>query len=124
MFWSLFEGLNLKNGVEIPAAAIIVVPVQLVQMDSLNWGVDAREFNPHRFLSTRNGDGCSLGDKEQCSGKFCPFAFVFVNKLFDNVHNRIILKVKGVVTSCRLGVSNTIYQDQWTNGATIRNLGL
>ncbi|XP_051123911.1 cytochrome P450 734A5-like [Andrographis paniculata] len=52
---SLQHDLCLKNGIVIPAAAIVVVPVQLVQMDSLYWGNDASKFNPCRFLSLHDG---------------------------------------------------------------------
>ena len=45
------EDLNLENGVTIPAGAVLVVPVQLVQKDGSCWGSDANEFNPYRFLS-------------------------------------------------------------------------
>ncbi|KAF3434225.1 hypothetical protein FNV43_RR25328 [Rhamnella rubrinervis] len=48
---SLDHDLNLKSGITIPAGAVVVVPVQLVQMDDSNWGSDASEFNPYRFLS-------------------------------------------------------------------------
>ncbi|XP_052208056.1 cytochrome P450 72A397-like [Diospyros lotus] len=48
---SLSHDLNLKTGVTIPSGAILVVPVQLVQMDDSNWGSDASQFNPYRFLS-------------------------------------------------------------------------
>ncbi|KAF7824777.1 cytochrome P450 78A5-like [Senna tora] len=48
---SLKHDLSFSNGVNIPAGAILVVPVQLVQMDDSNWGSDARNFNPYRFLS-------------------------------------------------------------------------
>uniref|UniRef100_A0A5B6YNY4 Putative 11-oxo-beta-amyrin 30-oxidase isoform X1 n=1 Tax=Davidia involucrata TaxID=16924 RepID=A0A5B6YNY4_DAVIN len=48
---SLKHDLKLKTGVVIPAGAIFVVPLQLVQMDDSNWGSDASQFNPYRFLS-------------------------------------------------------------------------
>ncbi|XWS65437.1 hypothetical protein CRYUN_Cryun05aG0112700 [Craigia yunnanensis] len=48
---SLKHDLRLKSGVIIPAGAILVVPVQLVQMDDSSWGDDADKFNPYRFLS-------------------------------------------------------------------------
>lgn len=48
---SLKHDFNLKTGVMIPAGAILVVPVQLVQMDDSSWGSDANQFNPYRFLS-------------------------------------------------------------------------
>ncbi|KAI3448756.1 hypothetical protein Pfo_005421 [Paulownia fortunei] len=64
---SLRHDLNLKNGMVIPAASIIVVPVQLVQMDSLNWGNDAGNFNPYRFLS-RTDDRCISDQKESSIG--------------------------------------------------------
>ncbi|XP_022765704.1 11-oxo-beta-amyrin 30-oxidase-like [Durio zibethinus] len=48
---SLKHDLKLKSGVIIPAGAILVVPVQLVQMDDSSWGNDAGKFNPYRFLS-------------------------------------------------------------------------
>lgn len=34
----------------LPAGAILVVPVQLLQMDSNSWGQDVDTFNPNRFL--------------------------------------------------------------------------
>jgi len=43
--------LHLKSGTTIPAGAVLVVPVQLVQMEGLSWKSDSSEFNPHRFLS-------------------------------------------------------------------------
>lgn len=43
--------LHLKSGAKIPAGAVLVVPVQLVQTDASSWGKDATEFNPYRFLS-------------------------------------------------------------------------
>ncbi|XP_021296520.1 11-oxo-beta-amyrin 30-oxidase-like [Herrania umbratica] len=49
---SLKHDLRLKSGVIIPTGAILVVPVQLVQMDDSSWGNDAAKFNPYRFLST------------------------------------------------------------------------
>ncbi|KAI7981253.1 Cytochrome P450 3A11 [Camellia lanceoleosa] len=48
---SLKHDFYLKTGVMIPAGAILVVPVQLVQMDDSSWGSDANQFNPYRFLS-------------------------------------------------------------------------
>ncbi|GMP41053.1 hypothetical protein CsSME_00011278 [Camellia sinensis var. sinensis] len=47
----LLQRCSLKHGVMIPAGAILVVPVQLVQMDDSSWGSDANQFNPYRFLS-------------------------------------------------------------------------
>lgn len=48
---SLKNDLNLKTGITVPAGAILIVPVQLVQMDGSCWGSDASQFNPYRFLS-------------------------------------------------------------------------
>ncbi|CAL5381488.1 unnamed protein product [Camellia sinensis] len=48
---SLKHDFNLKTGLMIPAGAILVGPVQLVQMDDSSWGSDANQFNPYRFLS-------------------------------------------------------------------------
>ncbi|KAM3685753.1 hypothetical protein ACB098_11G144400 [Castanea mollissima] len=56
---SLKNDFNLKTGVTIPAGAVLVVPVQLVQMDDSSWGKDASEFNPYRFLSP-SGNGSDL----------------------------------------------------------------
>ncbi|KAK4424794.1 cytochrome [Sesamum alatum] len=64
---SLRHDLKLKNGMVIPAAAIIVVPVQLVQTDCSNWGNDAGKFNPCRFLS-RTDDGFITNQKELLTG--------------------------------------------------------
>ncbi|GAU48390.1 hypothetical protein TSUD_118160 [Trifolium subterraneum] len=43
--------VRFSTGVTIPAGAVMVVPVQLVQKDGYNWGKDASDFNPYRFLS-------------------------------------------------------------------------
>ncbi|XP_030540445.1 taurochenodeoxycholic 6 alpha-hydroxylase-like [Rhodamnia argentea] len=48
---SLNGDLHLKSGTTIPAGAVLVVPVQLVQMEGLSWKNDCSEFNPYRFLS-------------------------------------------------------------------------
>ncbi|KAL5567460.1 hypothetical protein UlMin_024035 [Ulmus minor] len=64
---SLKHDLNLENGVTIPAGAVLVVPVQLVQMDDSSWGSDAREFNPYRFLS-KTGKRCDLMHRATLSG--------------------------------------------------------
>lgn len=48
---SLKNEVNLKAGLTLPAGAILVVPLQLVQKDEFNWGGDATQFNPDRFLS-------------------------------------------------------------------------
>ncbi|KAH6791629.1 hypothetical protein C2S52_002106 [Perilla frutescens var. hirtella] len=64
---SLQHDLKLKDGTVIPAGAIIVVPVQLVQMDSSNWGSDALKFNPYRFLSSTDGR-CISDQKETSTG--------------------------------------------------------
>ena len=42
---------DLKNGLHIPAVALLVAPLQLVQMDEFNWQSDAGKFNPYRFLT-------------------------------------------------------------------------
>nr|AJD25253.1 cytochrome P450 CYP727B10 [Salvia miltiorrhiza] len=52
---SLRHDLKLKDGTVIPAGAIIVVPIQLVQTNCSNWGSDAVKFNPCRFLSSTDG---------------------------------------------------------------------
>ncbi|KAB1226673.1 hypothetical protein CJ030_MR1G008478 [Morella rubra] len=53
------NNFSLKTGATIPAGAVLVVPVQLVQMDDSSWGKDAHEFNPYRFLSKAR-DGSDL----------------------------------------------------------------
>ncbi|KAL0300026.1 UNVERIFIED_CONTAM: cytochrome [Sesamum calycinum] len=62
---SLQHDLKLRNGMVIPAAAIIVVPVQLVQTDCSNWGNDAGKFNPYRFLSRTNGSGRFISNQKE-----------------------------------------------------------
>lgn len=47
----LVSDLRFATGVTVPAGAVLVVPVQLVQKDAFNWGKDASAFNPYRFLS-------------------------------------------------------------------------
>jgi len=56
-FW--LQDLILKNGMLIPAGALLVVPAQLLQMDGSSWGSDASKFNPYRFLS-KAGKGSDL----------------------------------------------------------------
>ncbi|XP_057451331.1 geranylhydroquinone 3''-hydroxylase CYP76B74-like isoform X2 [Lotus japonicus] len=58
---SLKHDLSFASGVTIPAGAMLVVPVQLVQKDDSSWGSDACDFNPHRFLSN---DTKGLGSAE------------------------------------------------------------
>ncbi|CAL9171824.1 unnamed protein product [Musa hybrid cultivar] len=48
---SLKHDICLSSGVTAPAGAILVVPLQLVQMDNAIWGKDASQFNPCRFFS-------------------------------------------------------------------------
>lgn len=63
--------LSFASGVTIPAGAVLVVPVELVQKDELNWGSDASHFNPYRFLSTvTNRSGMSI-----CHLTPSPFLF-------------------------------------------------
>ncbi|GER37262.1 cytochrome P450 [Striga asiatica] len=83
---SLKHDLTLKNGMVIPATSMIVVPVQLVQMDTSNWGIDAGKFNPHRFLSSTGAkcvsthvtrdehNSCTLRDPSEFEA-FLPFGF-------------------------------------------------
>eukprot|EP00262_Sarcandra_glabra_P020839 TRINITY_DN8471_c0_g1_i1.p1 TRINITY_DN8471_c0_g1~~TRINITY_DN8471_c0_g1_i1.p1 ORF type:complete len:589 (-),score=83.32 TRINITY_DN8471_c0_g1_i1:532-2298(-) len=59
---SLKHDLNLKSSITVPAGAILVVPIQLVQMDVSSWGDDAGQFNPYRFLSKGIHCGQSTDD--------------------------------------------------------------
>lgn len=63
----VLEDLNLESGVTIPAGAVLVVPVQLVQKDDSSWGSDAGEFNPYRFLS-KTGKRSNLVQNTSFSG--------------------------------------------------------
>ncbi|XP_062187196.1 uncharacterized protein LOC133890710 [Phragmites australis] len=47
---SLKQDLTLESSITVPAGAILVVPLHLVQMDASMWGNDADQFNLHRFL--------------------------------------------------------------------------
>ncbi|KAI9115215.1 hypothetical protein K1719_013534 [Acacia pycnantha] len=68
---SLKHDLSFATGVTIPAGAVLVVPIQLVQMDDSNWGGNASDFNPYRFLSNaRKGskvvlDATNTGSAEE-----------------------------------------------------------
>ncbi|XP_061353472.1 cytochrome P450 78A5-like isoform X2 [Gastrolobium bilobum] len=62
---SLKHDLSFATGVTIPAGAVLVAPVQLVQKDESSWGCNASDFNPYRFLS--NGTN---GSAPHCG--FCP----------------------------------------------------
>ena len=48
--FSLSADLTLESSITVPAGAILVVPLHLVQMDASMWGNDADQFNLHRFL--------------------------------------------------------------------------
>ncbi|XP_038691264.1 cytokinin hydroxylase-like isoform X1 [Tripterygium wilfordii] len=61
--WSPRDDLSLKNGVTIPAGAVLVAPVQLMQTDDSSWGTDASEFNPYRFLSKTGKFSDSVEDE-------------------------------------------------------------
>ncbi|XVF82480.1 hypothetical protein PTKIN_Ptkin16aG0052000 [Pterospermum kingtungense] len=65
---SLKHDLRLKSGVLIPAGAILVAPVQLVQMDDSSWGNDAIKFNPYRFLSKTENISGSLSMDSSIAG--------------------------------------------------------
>lgn len=69
---SLKHDLSFENGLTIPAGAVLVVPVQLVQVDNSKWGSDASKFNPYRFLSKEydlltDEQGAGKEDKEHSS---------------------------------------------------------
>lgn len=68
-FWLVLfnEDMSLNNGIIIPAGAVLVVPIQLVQMDVSSWGNDARKFNPYRFLS-RIEERCDADQKKSLAG--------------------------------------------------------
>ncbi|XP_062189231.1 uncharacterized protein LOC133892457 [Phragmites australis] len=55
---SLKHNLTLEASITVPAGAILVVPLHLVQMDVSMWGNDAYQFNPRRFLKK----GIDLGE--------------------------------------------------------------
>jgi cytochrome P450 len=42
--------LTIGTGITVPAGAVLVVPLHLVQMHNTLWGNDAGQFNPWRFL--------------------------------------------------------------------------
>ncbi|KAL7083781.1 hypothetical protein ACP275_14G183400 [Erythranthe tilingii] len=82
---SLHHDLNLKNGTVIPAGAIIVVPVQLVQSNTETWGKDADKFNPYRFVlptepisdkkeSLKGFDSCAMKEPNEFEA-FLPFGY-------------------------------------------------
>ncbi|KAK8575706.1 hypothetical protein V6N13_033035 [Hibiscus sabdariffa] len=65
---SLQHDLRLKSGVIVPAGAIVVVPMQLVQTDDSSWGNDATKFNPYRFLSKTEKIPASLNVDTSIAG--------------------------------------------------------
>ncbi|KAF6171027.1 hypothetical protein GIB67_035869 [Kingdonia uniflora] len=75
---SLKHDLHLDAGIIVPAGAILVVPVQLVQMDDSRWGGDAPQFNPRRFLSKAEevvnlGEGPLMLKDPNTNASFLPF---------------------------------------------------
>lgn len=81
------EDLNLKTGVTIPAGAILVVPLQLVQMDESTWGSDAGQFNPRRLLSN--------AEKKSDSVHLTSFAG-FSSALIFVIYNRYTSTTRGI----------------------------
>ncbi|KHG04689.1 Cytochrome P450 [Gossypium arboreum] len=85
---SLKHDLRLKSGVIVPAGAILVVPMQLVQTDDSSWGNDAGKFNPYRFLSktektsaSENMDASIAGHTEEHKDqRKCTFVLKDPNK--------------------------------------------
>ncbi|KAB2078858.1 hypothetical protein ES319_A06G192000v1 [Gossypium barbadense] len=85
---SLKHDLRLKSGVIVPAGAILVVPMQLVQTDDSSWGNDAGKFNPYRFLSktektsaSENMDASIAGHAEEHKDqRKCTFVLKDPNK--------------------------------------------
>ncbi|WOK95959.1 Cytochrome P450 [Canna indica] len=67
---SLKHDTCLSSGITVPAGAILVVPLQLVQMDNSIWGKDANQFNPCRFLSEATDQGSY---EENEGSEKCPF---------------------------------------------------
>nr|KYP56658.1 Cytochrome P450 71A20 [Cajanus cajan] len=65
---SLKHDLSFATGVTIPAGAVLVAPVELIQKDDSSWGSDASDFNPYRFLSTgTKGSGSAEEELEDFS---------------------------------------------------------
>ncbi|OEL34614.1 hypothetical protein BAE44_0004364 [Dichanthelium oligosanthes] len=81
---SLKHDLTLGLGITVPAGAILVVPLHLVQMDASVWGNDAGQFNPHRFLkkdidlgdilaAPKGSNGMNLSTECAKTDSFLPF---------------------------------------------------
>ncbi|XP_008810178.2 probable cytochrome P450 313a2 [Phoenix dactylifera] len=68
---SLKHDLILNSSITLPAGAMLVVPLQLLQMDDSIWGKDASHFNPHRFLSKAIDHGGTFEEHEK--HEECPF---------------------------------------------------
>ncbi|XP_010557898.1 PREDICTED: cytochrome P450 4A25-like [Tarenaya hassleriana] len=94
----LKHDLCLKNGTTIPAGAIVVVPVQLVQTDPSIWGCDATKFNPYRFLSQASDTvhDSSLTGSQKDEGETSPAKFV----LKDPKEDITLLSFGGGLRSC------------------------
>ncbi|CAK7336452.1 unnamed protein product [Dovyalis caffra] len=75
---SLKDDLILKNGVVIPAGAVLVVPAQLLQMDDSSWGSDASKFNPYRFLSKAGKDSDLVQDTSHTEEAVGPIQGSFI----------------------------------------------
>ncbi|XP_042489039.1 cytochrome P450 72A397-like isoform X2 [Macadamia integrifolia] len=97
---SLKHDLNLQEGITVPAGAIMVVPVQLVQMDRSSWGSDADQFNPYRFLSKaeQGSDSVPLspsaGVEEKLNAADTPFV------LHDQLANAAFLPFGSGTRAC------------------------
>ncbi|KAE8817442.1 hypothetical protein D1007_04865 [Hordeum vulgare] len=81
---SMQHDLTLKSSITIPAGAILVVPLHLVQMDASIWGNDACQFNPNRLLQKdidlgeilaahKGSNGIKLFTECDKSDSFLPF---------------------------------------------------
>uniref|UniRef100_N1QQP1 Cytochrome P450 78A3 n=1 Tax=Aegilops tauschii TaxID=37682 RepID=N1QQP1_AEGTA len=81
---SMQHDLTLKSSITMPAGAILVVPLHLVQRDASVWGNDACQFNPSRFLQKgidlggilaahKGSNGIKLFTERDKSDSFLPF---------------------------------------------------
>ncbi|KAG6554855.1 hypothetical protein Mapa_003438 [Marchantia paleacea] len=66
---SLEKDVKLGQGMVLPAGAILVVPVQLLQMDSNSWGQDVDTFNPNRFLKPSKASVDDANMNQEASGE-------------------------------------------------------
>lgn len=70
----LFMGGGKNKTLVIPAGCAVIAPMWIFSRSKGNWGPDATEFKPERFVSNGGSASVSSSSSEKCPCTFIPFA--------------------------------------------------